>query len=58
MIRTRQQTFKIQMISAGGVRHDLYCGLTEEEAIEICQEYGWEFCDENRFVWDLDYVEE
>ena len=52
------QRFKVQMISPGGVRHDLYCDLTEREAIDYCEMHNWEYCDENCFVWSLDYVEE
>ena len=49
--------FKVQ-ISSGWVRHDYICGLTEQEAIEICQENNWEYMDENEFVWNMDYVED
>lgn len=49
--------FKIQLCS-GAVRHDFIGGLTETEAIELCQHYGWEWQDENEFVWDMDYVED
>lgn len=50
--------FKVQIVSAGGVRYDLICGLTEQEAIDFCEENNWEYMDENCFVWDLDYVED
>lgn len=50
--------FKVCIVSVGGVRHDLYCDLTEVEAIEICEENNWEWCDENCFVWSMDYMED
>ena len=31
---------------------------TEAEAESFCREYGWEWVDENEFVWDMDYEEE
>ena len=49
--------FKVQMV-AGCVRHDYCGGLTEQEAIDFCEENNWEHMDENCFVWDLDYVED
>lgn len=30
---------------------------TEAEAESFCREYGWEWVDENEFVWDMDYEE-
>lgn len=50
--------FKVQIVSAGGVRHDLYGELTEREAIDFCEENNWYYLDENRFEWALDYVED
>lgn len=29
----------------------------EAEAESFCREYGWEWVDENEFVWDMDYEE-
>lgn len=50
--------FKVQIVSAGGVRHDLYGELTEREAIDFCEENNWHYLDENCFEWALDYVED
>ena len=50
--------FIVQIVSAGGVRHDLYGDLTEREAIDFCEENNWHYLDENCFEWDLDYVED
>lgn len=49
--------FKVQ-ISTGWIRRDYVTGLTESEAIEICEDHGWRYLDENCFEWDMDYVEE
>ena len=53
-------TFKVQMCSTcGNVRKDLYTGLTEQEATDICEEYGWVYSEtEGGYVWDLDVVED
>lgn len=47
--------YKVVMVSAGGVKHDFDCDLTEDEAFDICEMNGWEFQDENGFVWGLNY---
>lgn len=51
------KTFKIRL-STGWSDRDMYRGLTENEAIEICESYNWQYMDENCFVWSMDYVEE
>ena len=50
-------TYKVVMV-AGFVRRDMYCGMTEDEAIECCESYGWEVAPDGGFVWDLEIVEE
>lgn len=50
--------FTVQIVSAGGVRHDLFGDLTEREAIDFCEENNWYYLDENCFEWALDYVED
>lgn len=45
-------------LSTGWIRKDYVTGLTEQEAIDFCDENGWKFRDENGFVWDMDYIEE
>lgn len=52
---TDTDLFKV-VICAGCVRHDLYCGLTEQEAIDYCEENDWCYIDENEFEWSLDYI--
>ncbi len=47
--------FKLRIHSGHGTIYDFMCGLTEEEAIEIGDSYGWHFTDENGFCWDMDY---
>lgn len=50
--------YKIQICSAFGVRHDLYGGLSYQEALDICDEYRYEWVDENLFSWSMDIVED
>jgi hypothetical protein len=50
-------TYKIVM-TAGRIHRDMYTGLTEEEATEICEGYGWEVAPDGGFVWDLEIEEE
>ena len=47
---------KIVMKSWGGTKRDFMGGLTEREAVEICEGYGWHFAD--GYDWDLDIEEE
>jgi len=54
-----EQMFKVQMVSTcGNVRRDMYKGLTEQEATDICEEYGWQVSPDGGYVWDLDIVED
>ena len=49
--------FEIWMCSPGGVTYLFSAADTLSEALEIGHSYGWQFTDENGFVWDL-YLEE
>ena len=49
--------YKVVM-STGWTTRDMYTGLTEEEAIELCESYGWEVAPDGGLVWDLSIVEE
>lgn len=49
--------FKIQL-SCGWTHMDYVSGMTEQEAIDFCEQSGWKFIDENGFEWDMDYVED
>ena len=49
--------YKIIM-RAGRVKKDMYTNLTEDEAVEICEDYGWEVAPDGGFVWDLEIEEE
>lgn len=53
----REKDFKIILKSPGGVRKELTSFGTEEEAESFCKENGWEWVDENGFMWDMDYEE-
>ena len=50
-------SYKVELI-AHGVKRDYLRGLTEQEAVFICQKHDWYFLDENGFEWDMDYTEE
>ena len=48
------------VMRAGSVKRDMYTGLDEKTAEEICEDYGWEVAPdgEGSFVWDLEIEEE
>lgn len=46
--------FTVYLKSAGTKK---YFTEFETEAESFCREYGWEWVDENEFVWDMDYEE-
>ena len=50
-------TYKIVMC-AGSVKRDMYTGLDEAMAEEICKDFGWEASPDGGFVWDLEIEEE
>ena len=45
---------------AGSVKYDMYTDLTYEEAIEVCEDYGWVVRPDGDggFEWDLEIEEE
>ena len=47
--------FTVYLKSAGGTKKYFTEFETEAEAESFCREYGWEWVDENEFVWDMDY---
>ena len=49
--------FTVSLKSAGGTKKYFTEFETEAEAESLCREYGWEWVDENEFVWDMDYEE-
>lgn len=49
--------FTVYLKSAGGTKKYFTEFETEAEAESLCREYGWEWVDENEFVWDMDYEE-
>ena len=50
-------SYKIVMV-AGRVKKDMYLGLDEKTAEEICEDYGWEVAPDGGFVWGLEIEEE
>ena len=50
-----EPTWKIVMVSEGGVKHDYRLDFTTEaEAEQAAAEDGWRYVDENRFEWRLE----
>lgn len=50
--------YKIVMTSMGSTRVDMFTGLTYDNAVEICENYGWVACPDGGYVWDLEIEEE
>lgn len=50
---------KIVMV-AGSVKKDMYKGLSEKEAVEICEYFGWEVAPDGDggFVWGMEIEED
>ena len=44
--------------SCGWVTHDVYHGLSYDEALDFCNEHNWEYDWNGGLVWDLDIVED
>lgn len=55
--RSEGNMFTVYLKSAGGIKKYFTEFETEAEAESFCREYGWEWVDENEFVWDMDYEE-
>ena len=54
-----EPTWKIVMVSEGGVKHDYRLDFAAEaEAEQAAAEEGWRFVDENRFEWRLEVEED
>lgn len=45
--------YNIYLVSAMSSQFFMECA-TEGEAIEICEDYGWQYEDENGFVWGME----
>lgn len=50
--------YKVIMKSWGGTVRDLCTNLSYEEALDICEGYGWQFDPDGGYVWDLEIEEE
>ena len=53
-LRSEGNMFTVYIKSAGTKKYFTEFE-TEAEAESFCREYGWEWVDENEFVWDMDY---
>lgn len=45
----------IVYIKSAGLKRYFTHFEIEAEAEDFCRAYGWEWVDENGFVWDMDY---
>ena len=46
------------IINAGRVYHQIYSGLTYEEALKFCEDNNWERDYNGGLVWDMEIDEE
>ena len=54
-----EPTWKIVMVSEGGIKHDYRLDFaTEAEAEQAASEDGWRYVDENQFEWRLEVEED
>ena len=54
-----EPTWKIVMVSEGGIKHDFHLDFaTEAEAEQAAAEEGWRYVDENQFEWRLEVEED
>ena len=54
-----EPTWKIVMVSEGGIKHDYRLDFaTEAEAEQAAAEDGWRYVDENQFEWRLEVEED
>ena len=54
-----EPTWKIVMVSEGGIKHDYRLDFaTEAEAEQAAAEDGWRYVDENKFEWRLEVEED
>ncbi len=49
--------FEVYLKSVGGVKKVLTSFEREDLAEDFCKESGWEWVDDNGFLWDMDYRE-
>lgn len=49
--------YKVVCVS-GSVKHTVFSGMTYEEALEMCNYYGWVFDWNGGLVWDLEIEED
>lgn len=49
--------FKVVMVSWGGLRRDMYTEVSYDDAVDICEDYGWQVAPDGGYVWDLEIAE-
>lgn len=47
--------YEVYIYSGGGVQKHFTDCETEQEALDFCESYNYEWADENCFVWHMDY---
>jgi len=47
---------KVYLVAGGGCKHLFHEG-SKKECEDLCELYGWEFKDENEFVWSMEIEE-
>ena len=56
IVDNTEKSYRIVMCSDGGTRKEMYSGLTEEAAYDMCRDYGWQV--DVGYVWRLEIEEE
>ena len=49
--------YPVYLVSEGGTKKEFTVCDTEQEAKDFCDNYDWEYKDENDFVWGMEYDE-
>ena len=50
--------FRVVAKSWGGTKWTVTEDLTEAEAVDFCDSYGWTLCPDGGYIWDLEIEEQ
>lgn len=50
--------YRVVMYSGGGTKVTFASDMTHSEANQLAEDCGWEYTDENSFVWNLEVEED
>ena len=50
--------YRVVMCSGGGTKVTFASDMTHSEASQLAEDCGWEYTDENGFVWNLEVEED